>query len=162
MEKYSLSEERLELKFIKQLEKLGYKYVKIENEEDLVDNLKNQLEIFNQKELNNKKLSKSEFDKILNHLEKGSIQDKSIKLRDRFELVLDNGDLIYIRFFNSEKWCQNLYQVTHQITIEGKYENRYDVTILINGLPLTQIELKKNGLSLKEVKVLPEPVVCHI
>jgi len=150
MEKYSLSEERLELKFIKQLEKLGYKYVKIENEEDLVDNLKNQLEIFNQKELNNKKLSKSEFDKILNHLEKGSIQDKSIKLRDRFELVLDNGDLIYIRFFNSEKWCQNLYQVTHQITIEGKYENRYDVTILINGLPLTQIELKKNGLSLKE------------
>jgi type I restriction enzyme R subunit len=51
---------------------------------------------------------------------------------------------------NVEHWCQNEYQVTNQITQEGKYENRYDVTLLINGLPLVQIELKRRGLEMKE------------
>ena len=47
-------------------------------------------------------------------------------------------------------WCQNQYQVTNQVTIEGSYKNRYDVTLLINGLPLVQIELKRRGIELKE------------
>jgi type I restriction enzyme R subunit len=51
---------------------------------------------------------------------------------------------------NTEHWCQNEYQVTHQVSQEGSYKNRYDVTILINGLPLVQIELKRKGLELKE------------
>ncbi len=59
-------------------------------------------------------------------------------------------DNLYFEFINTEHWCQNQFQVTHQVTIEGKYKNRYDVTILINGLPLVQIELKRRGLELKE------------
>lgn len=148
--KKSLPEDRLEINFIKQLEQLGYQSIDVNTEEELLNNLKIQIEIFNKKELNNQSLSNAEFDRILNHLEKGSIIDKSIKLRDRYELLLDNGDTIYIRFLNTDKWCQNIYQVTHQITVKGKYENRYDVTILINGLPLTQVELKKNGVAIKE------------
>jgi type I restriction enzyme R subunit len=49
-----------------------------------------------------------------------------------------------------EKWCQNEYQVAQQITQVGRYENRYDVTLLINGLPLVQLELKRRGVELKE------------
>ena len=48
------------------------------------------------------------------------------------------------------QWCQNQFQVTQQVTIEGKYKNRYDVTLLVNGLPLVQVELKRRGLELKE------------
>ena len=55
-----------------------------------------------------------------------------------------------MRFFDSEDWNSNLFQVTNQVTVEGSYKNRYDVTILINGLPLVQIELKRRGLELKE------------
>src|SRR5690606_30798887 len=62
----------------------------------------------------------------------------------------DNGDKAYIEFLNQDFWCQNQFQVTNQITINGKRENRYDVTILINGLPLVQIELKRRGIELKE------------
>jgi len=62
----------------------------------------------------------------------------------------DAGEPTYIRFFNSEDWTENLFQVTHQITQEGTYKNRYDVTLLVNGLPLVQIELKRRGLEIKE------------
>ncbi len=55
-----------------------------------------------------------------------------------------------LEFLNTEHWCQNQYQVTHQISQKGRYQNRYDVTLLINGLPLVQIELKRRGLALKE------------
>ena len=65
-------------------------------------------------------------------------------------LVRDDGTSAYIEFFNSREWCQNQFQVTNQVTNEGSYKNRYDVTILINGLPLVQIELKRRGLELKE------------
>ena len=66
------------------------------------------------------------------------------------QLTRDNGDVKYIEFLNMEHWCQNEYQVTNQVTMEGSYENRYDVTLLVNGFPLVQIELKRRGLELKE------------
>lgn len=50
----------------------------------------------------------------------------------------------------NNEWCKNEFQVTHQVTMVGKYENRYDVTLLINGLPLVQIELKRRGIDFKE------------
>src|SRR5690606_22749275 len=71
-------------------------------------------------------------------------------LRDRFQLTKENGDSFYVRFFNSEDWAQNKYQVTNQVQQEGSFLNRYDVTILINGLPLVQIELKRRGMEIKE------------
>lgn len=139
------SEQILEEQLIAQLQKLGYGYITLNNEAALLGNLKNQLE-----KHNNISLSTSEFDKVLNLLNKGSVFEKSKTLRQKQHIVRDNGDNLYFEFLNTEHWCQNQYQVTNQISQEGKYKNRYDVTILINGLPLVQIELKRRGLELKE------------
>lgn len=124
---------------------LGYTPVKITTADELKTNLKKQLEIHNKLELSDR-----EFAKVLNHLDKGNVFERAKTLRDRFALTRDDGSKCYIQFFNTEHWCQNQYQVTNQITIEGKYQNRYDVTLLINGLPLVQIELKRRGVELKE------------
>jgi type I restriction enzyme R subunit len=83
-------------------------------------------------------------------LSKGSVFEKSKMLRQKQHIVRDNGDNLYFEFLNIEHWCQNQYQVTNQVSQEGKFKNRYDVTILINGLPLVQIELKRRGLEFKE------------
>jgi type I restriction enzyme, R subunit len=138
-------EQILEEQLIAQLQKLGYGYISIADEKGLLANLKNQLEKHNQISL-----SDAEFDKVLNLLNKGSVFEKSKTLRQKQHIVRDNGDNLYFEFLNTEHWCQNQYQVTNQVSQEGKYKNRYDVTILINGLPLVQIELKRRGLELKE------------
>ncbi len=144
------SETILELEFISQLESLGYAFVNIHTEDDFTLNFKKQLEKFNAKELNNTPLSDKEFKKILNHLNKGNRFQKASNLRDRFLLTRDDETKTYIKFINTAKWCQNCYQVARQIRVKGAYGNRYDVTLLINGLPLVQIELKKRGMELKE------------
>ena len=135
----------LEEKLVAQLQELGHKKVIIKNEEDLIKNLKIQLEIHNKK-----KFSEKEFEKILNHLAKGNVFEKAKILRDKFQYLKDDGNPEWIEFINQDHWCQNQFQVTHQVTQEGDYKNRYDVTLLINGLPLVQIELKRRGLEMKE------------
>jgi len=144
------SEAALEKKMIEQLVSQGYENITIKDEADLKANFKKQLEIHNKKSLKGKPLTDREFDKILIHLDGGSVFEKSKKLRDKFELHRDTDELAYIEFFNSNEWCHNKFQVTNQVTMEGKYKNRYDVTILINGLPLVQVELKRRGVELKE------------
>ena len=139
------SEQALENQLIKQLESLEYERVAVMSENDLLSNLKRQLEKHNKTTF-----SEMEFKRIFNHLNKGNVFDKAKILRDKFVLVRDDGTNSYIEFLDSEHWCQNLFQVTNQVTIEGTYKNRYDVTILINGLPLVQIELKRRGVELKQ------------
>ncbi|MEQ8554386.1 MAG: type I restriction endonuclease subunit R [Cyclobacteriaceae bacterium] len=139
------SEAILEENLVRQLQSLGYEKVTIKDEADLVANLKSQLEKHNKRTL-----SEAEFKQVLNTLSKGNIFEKAKTLRDRVEYTKDNGEAGYVELINQVHWCQNEYQVTHQITMDGKYQNRYDVTILINGLPLVQIELKRTGLELKE------------
>ena len=139
------SEATLENNLIKQLTQLNYERVFITDEVSLLANLKTKLEQFNQTQFSTK-----EFDAILNHLAKGSIFDKSKSLHGRFLLHKDNDTVFYVRFFNTESPEKNRYQVTNQVTQEGTYKNRYDVTILVNGLPLVQIELKRRGVELKE------------
>jgi type I restriction enzyme R subunit len=142
----SQSELILEQNLISQLAANGYEKVTIKDEADLLINLKKQLE-----KHNNKVFSDSDFKQILNHLTKSNnIFEKALLLRDKFAFKNENNELVYVEFINMDFWCQNEYQVTNQITVEGSYKNRYDVTILINGLPLVQIELKKTGLELKE------------
>jgi len=147
------SEQILEEQFIVQLQKLGYTYVQIDGEVDLLFNLKRQLEKHNQsalKRTGEELFSVTEFERVLNILNKGSVFEKGKTLRQKQHILRDNGDNLYFEFLNIEHWCQNQYQVTNQVSQEGKYKNRYDVTILINGLPLVQIELKRRGLELKE------------
>lgn len=139
------SEAILENKLIKQLVDLGYQSVKVMDGDVLVSNLKSQLEAFNEASYTDK-----EFDGILNHLAKGNVFEKAKTLRDRFSFTQDNGEIAYVRFFDSENWNNNLFQVTNQVSQEGSFKNRYDVTLLVNGLPLVQIELKRRGLEIKE------------
>ncbi|WET04341.1 type I restriction endonuclease subunit R [Flavobacterium sp. YJ01] len=140
------SEQILEEQLVIQLQKLGYKYKTIANERELLENLKTQLE-----KHNNIHFSQAEFEKVMNIITKGSVFEKAKILREtKHHILRDNGENLYFEFLNVEHWCQNEYQVTNQITQEGKYENRYDVTLLINGLPLVQIELKRRGLEMKE------------
>ena len=147
------SEQILEEQLIVQLQKLGYTYVQIDGEVDLLFNLKRQLEKHSQsalKRTGEEQFSVTEFERVLNILNKGSVFEKGKTLRQKQHILRDNGDNLYFEFLNIEHWCQNQYQVTNQVSQEGKYKNRYDVTILINGLPLVQIELKRRGLELKE------------
>ncbi|WP_066016246.1 type I restriction endonuclease subunit R [Endozoicomonas atrinae] len=137
-------EQVLENNLVLQLQQLGYGFVTIRNEADLFTNLKTQLEA-----LNNIQLSDNEFKQVLNSLEKGTVFEKAKTLRDRLEITTEDNDSRYIQLLNPD-WEKNRFQVTQQVTIEGSYKNRYDVTILVNGLPLVQIELKRRGLELKE------------
>ncbi len=138
-------EQILENNLVAQLHSMDYQRVHITSEQDLLDNLQLQLEKHNKLSL-----SEREFAKVLNHLNKGGVYDRALILRDKMHLVRDDGNSAYLEFLNTRDWCQNIFQVANQIENEGSYKNRYDVTILINGLPLVQIELKRRGLELKE------------
>ncbi|WP_288371667.1 type I restriction endonuclease subunit R [uncultured Algoriphagus sp.] len=138
-------EQTLENNLVAQLVGLGYKKVEIKDERELLANLKRQLEIHNKVQLNDR-----EFSQILNAINKGNVFERAKILRDRVPYQDDSGEFRTVELINQIHWCQNQFQVTQQVTIEGKYRNRYDVTILINGLPLVQIELKRRGLELKE------------
>jgi type I restriction enzyme, R subunit len=139
------SEQVLEQQLVTQLQKLGYGLVVIKDETALIANLKTQLE-----KHNNYTFSNTEFEKVMNILSKGSVFEKGKTLREKQHIVRDDNTNLYFEFLNTEHWCQNQYQVTQQVSQEGTYKNRYDVTLLINGLPLVQIELKRKGLELKE------------
>ena len=141
----SQPEQILENNLVAQLIKLGYKKIEIKDETDLLANLKVQLEIHNKITLTD-----SSFQQILNYINKGNIYERAQILRDRVPYTDEQGETKTIELINQIHWCQNQFQVTQQVTMEGKYKNRYDVTILINGLPLAQIELKRRGLELKE------------
>ena len=139
------SEQVLENNLIKQLGTLGYDFVELPDEKALLANLKRQLETHNQL-----KFSTQEFRQIRLFLDKGNVFERAKILRDKMPLHRDDGTVKNIEFINKIDWCQNQYQVSNQITVTGDYQNRYDVTLLINGLPLVQIELKRRGLELKE------------
>jgi type I restriction enzyme R subunit len=139
------TEQQLEDALIAQLITLGWEKVIIKNEADLVANLKTQLEKHNKTSF-----SETEFKQILNKVSRGNIFEKAKTLRDMIDYTKDDGTTGYVELINQIHWCKNQYQVTHQITMEGKYTNRYDVTLLVNGLPLCQIELKRRGLEMKE------------
>lgn len=138
-------EQILENNLVLQLQKLGYQKVNIKDENDLVTNLKKQLEMHNKVTF-----SDNDFKQILNAINKGNIFERAKLLRERIVYTNDEGETKTIELINQIHWCQNEFQVAQQVTMEGTHKNRYDVTILINGLPLVQIELKRRGLELKE------------
>ena len=147
------SEAALEAGLIATLRQMDYEYVQIVEEDNLYANFKRQLEIHNKKQLaevGRTSFTDEEFEKILIYLEGGTRFEKAKKLRDLYPLDMVNGQRIWVEFLNRTQWCQNEFQVSSQITVEGRKKCRYDVTILINGLPLVQIELKRRGVELKQ------------
>ncbi|MDW8802949.1 type I restriction endonuclease subunit R [Clostridium sp. A1-XYC3] len=144
------SEAELEKQLVDQLVNQGYDKVSIVNEEELTKNFRIQLYKHNEKRLNGIPFTDKEFERVLRQLEGKSVFQSAKILRDKFILEREDGSEVYIEFFDTKSWCQNRFQVAAQTTVVGKYTNRYDVTLLINGLPLIQIELKRRGLDLKE------------
>ena len=147
------SEAALEAGLIATLRQMDYEYVQIVEEDNLYVNFKRQLEIHNKKQLaevGRTSFTDEEFEKILIYLEGGTRFEKAKKLRDLYPLDTVNGQRIWVEFLNRTQWCQNEFQVSNQITVEGRKKCRYDVTILINGLPLVQMELKRRGVELKQ------------
>lgn len=147
------SEAALEAGLIATLMQMDYEYVQIAEEDNLYANFKRQLEIHNRKRLEERGrtgFTAEEFEKIVIYLEGGSRFEKAKKLRDLYPLDTADGQRIWVEFLNRQQWCQNEFQVSNQITVEGRKKCRYDVTILINGLPLVQIELKRRGVELKQ------------
>lgn len=153
------SEYEVEDMFIERLEGIGYQFIKMRNYDDVLNNFRTQLAKFNAKKLeeagHTAAFSDAEFQRILIHVENHSVYESAKILRDKYVLELDDGNTVYIDFFSSDT-TRNIYQVTHQVTMDPDhkndvvYKNRYDVTVLINGLPIVQIELKRPGVEINE------------
>ncbi|MFI3210210.1 MAG: type I restriction endonuclease subunit R [Peptostreptococcaceae bacterium] len=139
----------LENNLINQIISQGYERVNIKNEKDLLSNLRIELFNLNRKNLNNTPLTNKEFERLLSYLDGNSIFKNSEILRDKVLLERDDNTKVYIKLLDKDV-SKNSYKITNQITVKGKYTNRYDVTLLINGFPLVQIELKSRGNDLKE------------
>ena len=145
------SEAKLEASLIQQLRGQGYEYVQIKNEAALLANLRRQLEL-----LNDVTLTDSEWARLLPMIsnDQMSIQDKTAILQDKghiLNITLDNGQTKNIKLIDKTNIYNNRLQVINQFEEEGgTYKNRYDVTILVNGLPMVHIELKRRGVDIKE------------
>ena len=145
------SEQALENEFIKMLTEQGYEYLKIHNSESLINNLRTQLEI-----VNDYKFTDSEWDRFFNDSianNNDGIVEKTRKIQEDNIQVLkrDDGTSKNITLIDKKCIHNNRLQVINQyVENSGNYDNRYDVTILVNGLPLVHIELKRRGVALKE------------
>lgn len=144
------SEAKLEEALIKQLQAQGYEYVKVKDEAGLLRNLRHQLEL-----LNDVTLSDSEWNRLLPMItnDQMTIQDKTEMIQGKgyiLNLTMDDGLKKNIKLIDKTNVYNNRLQVINQYEVEGVHKNRYDVTILVNGLPLVHIELKRRGVEIKE------------
>lgn len=145
------SEYDLEREFITDLENQGYEYIKdLNTSEKLLANIRTQLQT-----LNNVEFLDSEWSRFIEeYLDKPSenIIDKTRKIHNNYiyDFVFDDGHIQNIYLLDKNNIARNKVQVIKQFEQKGKQSNRYDVTILVNGLPLVQIELKKRGVAIRE------------
>lgn len=145
------SEAALEKEFIRILTEQGYDYLEIHDSETLVNNLRTQLEL-----LNDYKFSDGEWDRFFNNNianNNDGIVEKTRKIQEDHIQVLkkDDGTSKNIYLLDKKNIHNNKLQVINQyVENDGNYDNRYDVSILVNGLPLVHIELKRRGVALKE------------
>ena len=145
------TEGSLEREFIRDLQAQGYEYLQgLNNHDALVKNLRVQLQ-----RLNNVVFSDAEWRRFLEeYLDKpsDSLIEKTRKIHDDYiyDFVFDNGRIQNIYLLDKKNLANNAVQVINQFEQTGSYDNRYDVTILVNGLPLVHIELKKRGVAIRE------------
>ena len=145
------TEGSLEREFIRDLQAQGYEYLQgLNNHDELIKNLRAQLQ-----RLNNVVFSDAEWRRFLEeYLDKpsDSLIEKTRKIHDDYiyDFVFDNGRIQNIYLLDKKNLANNTLQVINQFEQTGSYDNRYDVTILVNGLPLVHIELKKRGVAIRE------------
>ena len=145
------SEAALESAFIKMLTEQGYEYINIHSSLDLIENLRKQLEKLNNYTFTDKEW-KHFFENNIANANEG-IVEKTQKIQEDYVQVLkrENGLTKNIYLIDKKNIHNNYLQVINQyVEDNGKYENRYDVTVLVNGLPLVHIELKRRGVAIKE------------
>lgn len=145
------SEEELEKGFIHLLTEMSYEYLPIHNKDELLPNLRKKLE-----ELNNYAFTDTEWEQFYNNCIAGKndgIVEKTRRIQEDNVQILhrDNGETKNITLFDKKNIHNNKLQVIHQYEENGgNYKNRYDVTVLVNGLPLVHIELKRRGVNIRE------------
>lgn len=145
------SEADLEREFIRLLTEQGYEYLPIHTEADLVSNLRTSLE-----KLNGYHFTDNEWEHFFNECianKNDDIVAKTARIQEDYIQVLkrDNGESRNIYLIDKKNIHNNFVQVINQYVEEGgNYDTRYDVTVLVNGLPLVHIELKRRGVQLKE------------
>ena len=145
------SEKALENEFIRMLTEQGYDYLKIHDLESLIKNLRTQLEIVNDYKFTDSEWNRFFNDSIANNND--GIVEKTRKIQEDNIQVLkrDDGTSKNITLIDKKCIHNNRLQVINQyVENNGNYDNRYDVTILVNGLPLVHVELKRRGVALKE------------
>ena len=148
------SEAELEKDFIRMLKEQGYEYLPIHSEAELVQNLRNQLEKLNNYQFSDKEWNRFLSDNVANPNE--HIVEKTRKIQEDYVQVLkrDDGSSKNIKLIDKTNVHNNYLQVINQYVISqdqgAKHDNRYDVTVLVNGLPLVHIELKRRGVAIRE------------
>lgn len=145
------SEAQLEKEFIEMLEEQGYNYLEIHNSDTLVNNLRIQLELLNEYKFSDNEWERFFHNNIANNND--GIVEKTRKIQEDYIQVLkkDDGTSKNIYLLDKNNIHNNKLQVINQYAEnKGNHKNRYDVTILVNGLPLVHIELKRRGVALKE------------
>lgn len=144
------SEFALENEMMEQLESNGYETVTIRNEQQLLDNFRAILNERHADKFKDQPLTDREFQRLLTMINGKSIFESARILRDKLPLKRDDETEEYLSFLDTKNWCKNKFQITNQVSVNDKYKARYDVTILVNGLPLVQIELKRRGVDINE------------
>lgn len=144
------SEAQLEKLLIKDLANRSFHEIEISDIEALELNFRKELSVFNQDKLCDTPLSDKEFERIMLDVNGKSVHQSAKILRDKLLLNRDDGTDIYLELFDQKDYMRNHFQVTSQVTVTGTYTNRYDVTVLANGLPIIQIELKRRGMDIKQ------------
>ena len=144
------SEDELEKEFIKTLTEQGYEYLTFSSEGELIDNLRKKLE-----ELNHYTFTDNEWKQLFNnHIanKNDGIVEKTRTIQKDYikNITLDDGSIKNIRLIDKDNIHNNKLQVINQYVNNGTRDNRYDVTILVNGLPLVHVELKRRGKTLRE------------
>ena len=148
------SEAALEKEFIRLLCEQGYEYLQIHTEKDLVSNLRNRLELLNSYQFTDSEWTQFFLSAVANPNE--HIVEKTRKIQEDFVQVLkrDDGTSKNIKLIDKSNIHNNFLQVINQYVIGkedgAKYDNRYDVTVLVNGLPVVHIELKRRGVAIRE------------
>lgn len=144
------SEAQLESAFIKQLQRQAYEYVVFDSEAEFIANLRRQLEILNDIQFTDGEWKRF-FSTSIAAANEG-IVEKTRRIQEDWiqPLQRDDGTSKNIRLIDKRNIHNNRLQVTNQYTQEGNYENRYDTTILVNGLPLVHVELKRRGVAIEE------------
>lgn len=145
------SEAELEEAFIKGLCNVGYERLIIHNEKDLLSNLRTQLEKLNKTTFSDDEWNQIYSNKISNNNLSIKEKTKIIQKDHIYELHRDNGSLLNVILIDKKEILNNQLQVINQyVEVGGNHDTRYDVTILVNGLPLVHVELKRRGAALKE------------